>query len=46
LDALKNADLLLLFARRMKLPEDQMKLIRAHWEAGRPIVGIRTASHA
>jgi type 1 glutamine amidotransferase len=30
----------------MKLPEDQMKLIRAHWEAGRPIVGIRTASHA
>jgi len=45
-DALKNADLLLLFARRMKLPEEQMKPIRAHWEAGRPIVGIRTASHA
>jgi type 1 glutamine amidotransferase len=46
LDALKNADVLLLFARRMKLPEDQMKPIRAHWDAGRPIVGIRTASHA
>jgi type 1 glutamine amidotransferase len=46
LDALGNADVLLLFARRMKLPEDQMKVIRAHWEAGRPIVGIRTASHA
>jgi type 1 glutamine amidotransferase len=46
LDALKNADVLLIFSRRMKLPEDQMKPIRAHWEAGRPIVGIRTASHA
>jgi type 1 glutamine amidotransferase len=46
IDALKNADVLLIFARRMKLPEDQMKPIRAHWEAGRPIVGIRTASHA
>jgi hypothetical protein len=46
LDALKNADLLLIFARRMNLPDDQMKPIRAHWEAGRPIVGIRTASHA
>jgi len=34
-----------IFARRMKLPEDQMKPIRAHWEAGRPLVGIRTASH-
>lgn len=44
--ALKDAEVLLIFSRRMKLPEDQMKLIRAHWEAGRPIVGIRTASHA
>jgi len=23
-----------------------MKLIRAHWEKGKPIVGVRTASHA
>ncbi len=45
-DALKDAQLLLVFARRMKLPEDQMKPIRAHWESGKPIVGIRTASHA
>ena len=34
---LKTADVQLLFARRMKLPEDQMKVIRAHWEAGWPI---------
>ncbi|HET6406893.1 MAG TPA: ThuA domain-containing protein [Chthoniobacteraceae bacterium] len=46
LGALENADVLLIFTRRMKLPEEQMKPIRAHWEAGRPIVGIRTASHA
>ena len=45
-DALKNAELLLIFTRRMKLPEEQLKPIRAHWEAGRPIVGIRTASHS
>lgn len=43
---LARADVLLLFAHRMNLPEAQMKLIRAHWEAGKPIVGIRTASHA
>src|SRR5688572_17340834 len=41
LDALKEADLLLIFTRRMKLPEEQMKPIRAHWEAGKPIVAIR-----
>jgi type 1 glutamine amidotransferase len=46
LDSLKSADLLILFARRMSLREDQMKLIRAHWEQSKPIVGIRTACHA
>jgi type 1 glutamine amidotransferase len=46
LDGLKSADLLILFARRMSLREEQMKLIRAHWEQGKPIVGIRTACHA
>jgi type 1 glutamine amidotransferase len=40
------ADLLVVFARRMKLPEEQMQVIRRHWERGKPIVGIRTASHA
>src|SRR5262245_57498788 len=46
LDSLKSADLLILFARRMNLREEQMKLIRAHWEQSKPIVGIRTACHA
>lgn len=46
LEPLKTADLLILFARRMNLPEEQMQVIRAHWEAGKPIIGIRTAQHA
>jgi type 1 glutamine amidotransferase len=45
-NALASADVMLVFARRLKLPEDQMKIVRAHWESGKPIVGIRTASHA
>jgi type 1 glutamine amidotransferase len=46
LKALADADVMFVFARRMKLVEPQMKLIRAHWEKGKPIVGVRTASHA
>ena len=46
LEALESADLMLVFARRMKLPEKQLKLIRQHWERGKPVAGIRTASHA
>jgi type 1 glutamine amidotransferase len=37
---------MIVFARRMTLPEEHMKTIRAHWEAGKPVIGIRTASHA
>jgi type 1 glutamine amidotransferase len=37
---------MLIYMRRMDLPPEQMALIRAHWEAGKPIVGLRTASHA
>jgi type 1 glutamine amidotransferase len=46
LESLKSSDLLIMFARRMKLVDNQMQLIRDHWEAGKPIVGIRTAGHA
>ena len=46
LDSLPSADLLVLFARRMTLREEQMKIIREHWEKNKPIVGIRTACHA
>lgn len=46
LDSLTSADVLVLFARRMSLRAEQMKLVRAYWEQGKPIVGIRTASHS
>jgi type 1 glutamine amidotransferase/nicotinamidase-related amidase len=46
LPALRDADLLLVSARRRALPKEQLDAIRAHLEAGKPLVGIRTASHA
>ena len=47
LDALlPTADLLFVSVRRQAPTEAQMKLIRAHMAAGKPVVGIRTASHA
>ncbi len=46
LDALKSADLLVIFARRLNLPEEQMAILRQHWEKGKPILAMRTSSHA
>lgn len=45
-DALRAADLLVLFSRRRFPPEAQMAAIRAHLNAGRALLGIRTANHA
>lgn len=45
-EALKDADLLVLFSRRRFPPKDQMAAIRAHLVAGKPLLGIRTANHA
>jgi type 1 glutamine amidotransferase/nicotinamidase-related amidase len=46
LAALQSADLLFLSIRRRALPADQLAAIRRHVESGKPVVGIRTASHA
>lgn len=46
IEALKDADLLILFSRRRFPPTDQMAAIRAHLDAGKPLLGIRTANHA
>lgn len=45
-EALQDADLLILFSRRRFLPKDQMDAVRAHLNAGKPLLGIRTANHA
>ena len=46
LEPLKDADLMVVFARRNNLPPEQLALVKGHWEAGKPVIGIRTASHA
>jgi hypothetical protein len=46
LKALKSADLMVIFTRFRNLPDEQMKHIIDYVESGKPIVGIRTATHA
>ncbi len=46
LEALDKADLMLLLLRFRDLPDSQMKHIVDYVESGRPIVGLRTATHA
>jgi len=46
LEALDTADLLILFTRFRDLPDAQMKHIVDYVESGRPIVALRTATHA
>lgn len=46
LEALKDADLLILFTRFRNLPDDQMKYLAEYIESGKPIIGLRTATHA
>jgi type 1 glutamine amidotransferase len=46
LDALPTADLLVVSVRRQAPRKEQLALVRAHLAAGKPLIGIRTASHA
>jgi len=43
--AIRTADLLVVSARRRTPSTEMLALIRAHVAAGKPVVGIRTASH-
>lgn len=45
LEALKDADLLVLFIRWRDLPDEQMKMLVDYIESGRPIIAIRTGTH-
>ncbi|MEQ1860949.1 MAG: ThuA domain-containing protein [Chthoniobacteraceae bacterium] len=44
--ALRDADLLFVSVRRRTPVKEQLDAVRAHLAAGKPLVGIRTASHA
>jgi hypothetical protein len=46
LTELEKADLLFISIKRRGLPPEQMKAIRTFAESGKPVIGIRTASHA
>ena len=46
LEALENTDVALLFTRRLTLPDDQLHKIKWYIRSGKPLVGVRTASHA
>ena len=46
LEALDHADLMIIATRFRDLPNDQMKHIVDYVESGRPVIGMRTATHA
>lgn len=46
LEALDACDVMVLFTKRLELPPSQLELVKRYCLAGRPIVGLRTASHA
>ena len=45
LDKLKDCDLAIFFTRRLTIDGEQLKAVKAYCESGKPILGIRTASH-
>ena len=46
LEALETADLMMISTRFRDLPDEQMRYIDQYVKSGRPIIGIRTATHA
>ena len=46
LEALKTADLMILFTRFLNIPDDQMQHVVDYLDAGKPVVGLRTSTHA
>lgn len=43
---LETADMMVLFTRFRELPDDQMKYIVDYTNSGKPVMGLRTATHA
>lgn len=46
LESLAAADLMIIFTRFRALPDDQMKHIDDYLKSGKPVIGMRTATHA
>ncbi|HEY7117930.1 MAG TPA: hypothetical protein VH475_15190 [Tepidisphaeraceae bacterium] len=46
IEALDSADLLIILTRFRALPDDAMKHVDDYLKAGKPVIGLRTATHA
>ena len=46
MEALREADVALLFIRRIAVKSEQMAIFREYLESGKPLIAFRTASHA
>ena len=46
IEALDSADLMIIGTRFRALPDEQMKHVDAYLMAGKPVIGMRTATHA
>ena len=46
LENLQTADLMVILTRFRELPDRQMKYIDAYLQSGKPVIGLRTATHA
>ncbi len=46
LSVIEDTDVLLVFTRRLNVDGEELERFMAYCRAGRPIVGVRTASHA
>ncbi len=46
LDVLDKADLFVIFARFLNIPDGEMQHIDSYLKSGKPVVGLRTATHA
>ena len=46
LEMLQNADMMIIFTRFRALPDEQMQYIHDYLKLGKPVMGIRTSTHA
>lgn len=46
LEELGDADLMVIFTRFRRLPDEQMKHVDDYLKSGRPVIGLRTSTHA
>jgi hypothetical protein len=46
LEALREADLMIIATRYRELPDEQMRFVDEYVHSGKPVIGMRTATHA